>query len=132
MLNVKHDGRIYCAEDTEGLAKLGVPDTVIQTLVLEQRANDASAECRRRIYSIASAETQMNMATATALVSSKTAASRSDDEKAIITGLAAATDWVKQMRVAAKTLVADVDADIHADVAWPDCPAMALAVVDQF
>ncbi|WP_341204783.1 hypothetical protein [uncultured Sulfitobacter sp.] len=90
------------------------------------------AECRRRIYAAASAETQMNMATAAAVVSAKTASNRSAEESAMLTGLGQAIDWVAAMRARVAELAADADLDFRADESWPDLPDGARDFVAMF
>lgn len=91
-----------------------------------------SNECRRRIYSVMSQETQMNVAAMAALISSKAASARSAEEKAILAGLEAAIGWVSGMRAAAKVLAADPNADFKDATGWPECPELAVQVIDQF
>ena len=74
----------------------------------------------------------MNMATAAAFISSKTASARSEEEKAVLTGVDASLAWVSQMRGNVDTLAADAELDIHDDANWPECPDAALAVVEMF
>jgi len=106
-------------------------DTIDQAVTANRKAN-VSQECRRRIYAVASAETQMNMASASAVISSKTASSRSDAEKAVLDGLEAAIGWVAAMRTAAEALTGDPSKDLGKDQHWPEVPAAAAAVVGQF
>ena len=114
----------------------GQPETEVKNAwgaaMLNGRTSAIKAECRRRIYAAASAETQMNMATAGAFISSKTASARSEEEKAVLTGIEASLAWVAQMRENVATLAAAPELDISDDANWPECPDAALAVVGMF
>lgn len=132
MLTVTHNHRIYSAEDAAKLIEMGVPQGAINAEIEAIRAKHVSAECRRRIYAIASVEAQMNMTAAVGVISSKAASSRTDDEKAILTGAEAAIGWVAAMRAAVATLAADPDADFKADAAWPEVPPEALVMIQNF
>ena len=130
--DISHEGRTTLSVDREGAEALGYPDEVIAAAEAGVRISAIKAECRRRIYAAASAETQMNMATAAAFISSKTASARSENEKAVLTGIEASLAWVAEMRGNVGALVADPELDVHADANWPECPDAALAVVDMF
>lgn len=132
LFDIQHDGRTTLAVDRDGAIELGYPPEVIDAAEVAAFAKRIGAECRRRIYSVASAETQMNMAAASALISSKTASSRTDQEKAVLAGLEAAIGWVSAMRANVATLAADPSKDFTADEHWPEVPAAAAAVADQF
>ena len=112
--------------------ELGFAPGEIAAAVAERRETDVSAECRRRIYRVASAEAQMNMANTVAVISGKAASSRTEGEKTILSGAEAAIGWVAAMRAAVATLTADADADFTADAAWPDVPPEALAMIQNF
>ena len=116
----------------EGALEMGYSEAAVDAAEAQARATLISAECRRRIYSLASAETQMNMAAASAVISAKTASSRTDQEKAVLAGLEAAIGWVAAMRANVATLAADPGLDFTADANWPAAPAEAVAVADQF
>lgn len=130
--DITHEGRTTLAVDREGAEALGYPEAVIAAAEAAARGKIISGECRRRIYSVASAETQMNMAAASAVISSKASSSRSETDKAVLAGLEAAIGWVGAMRGAAGTLAADPDKDFTADEHWPEVPAAAAAVASQF
>ncbi len=130
--DITHEGRTTLAVNREGAEALGYPEAVIAAAEAGVRISAIKAECRRRIYAAASAETQMNMATAAAFISSKTASARTEGEKAILTGVEASLAWVAEMRGKVATLAADPETDIHDDANWPECPDTALAVVAQF
>lgn len=110
----------------------GVPQGVIDGVVQDHRRADVNAECKRRIYAVASPETQMNMATASAVISGKSTSSRTEPEKAVLAGVAASLGWVEAMRTAAVALIADQTVNAFDDAAWPACPDDVLAVVGQF
>lgn len=129
---VTFEGRVFMMTTPEELVEAGVPEAVIQSVISAERTAVIKKECRRRIYAIASAETQMNMATATATISAKSAASRTPSENAIVEGVAAALVWVSAMRAAISPLVNDATANIDDDNSWPACPPNVLAIVGQF
>lgn len=116
----------------ESALSLGYSEAAVTSAEAAARGKLVSAECRRRIYAVASVETQMNMAAASAIISSKTSSSRSDTEKAVLAGMEAAIGWVGAMRAAAATLAADPEQDFTSAEHWPAVPVAATAVVDQF
>ncbi len=131
-LTITHEGRQYVAMTPTGLAEAGVPQEVIAAALAERRAEAVKRECKRRIYAVLSAETQMNMTAAAAAISSKPASSRSAEEKAVLAGLQAALGWVDAMRARAAELVTDTDADYLSDEAWPAPPAEVAQVAARF
>ena len=96
------------------------------------RSKEVSNECRRRIYAAASSETQMNMATAAALISAKAEGDRSAEETEILSGLNDAIGWVGDMRAAYQSISADPEADIYDDASWPPFPDGARDLVAKF
>ncbi len=114
-VTVEWAGRVYSEWAVGDLLAKGVPQAEIDTALAKLRGTEASRECRRRIYSLASAETQMNMATVVSVISGKTASARSDDEKAIYAGQEAVIAWVAAMRAKVPELAADPGSDITAD-----------------
>ncbi|WP_171182398.1 hypothetical protein [Ruegeria sp. HKCCD8929] len=98
----------------------------------DARLADVKQECRRRIYAEASAETQMNMATAAAVIAGKDAADRTSDESSILAGAQGALGWVTAMKEQVQTLAVDADADFTADAAWPPLPDIVRVVVTRF
>ena len=74
----------------------------------------------------------MNMASAVAVISSKTVSTRSDDEKETLIGLDAAISWVTEMRATVKTLADNSDLDFSEDKNWPPIPPEVLVTVDKF
>lgn len=131
-MDIDHNGKSYLGFTAEAALAAGVPDSVIKAAQKEVVSNLINGECRRRIYAIASAETQMNMASASAVVSAKAVEDRTDADTALLAGLAAAIEWVGAMRAASKSLAADPEAEFLSDKSWPDLPAAAAAVVDMF
>lgn len=132
MFDISHNGRTTFSTDRETAVALGYPEDVIAAAEAGVRKNAAKAECRRRIYAAASAETQMNMATAAAVISAKEASARTEDEAAILSGLDDAIGWVAQMRGRVSELAVDAAHDIADDANWPPLPDGARDVVDKF
>ena len=131
-LTFEFDGRQYVNWSPEDALAAGVPQTVIDAELANLRIAAIKAECRRRIYAVASPEAQMNMAAATAVISGKTASARSDSEKATLAGAEAAIGWVAAMRATIAALAADPATDVTADAAWPAIPPEALAMIANF
>lgn len=129
--SVLHNGMTKVGAE-EDLRSMGVPESLIVDAKQGLRHKLVGTECRRRIYAVASAEAQINMAAAVGIISGKTAPARTDDEKAILTGAEVAIGWVAAMRAAVATLAADGDADFTADAAWPDVPPEVLATIKHF
>jgi hypothetical protein len=133
MLLTVHEGNRSTSDvSAEDALSLGYSQNAIAQAEAEARSRLARLECRRRIYAAASAETQMNMATAGAFISSKTASARSEEEKAVLIGIEASLAWVAAMRGNVGILAADPELDVHADANWPECPDAALAVVSMY
>ena len=133
MHTLTHDGKTYSSFRAPGdLLAAGVPRPVIDAHLAAARGDRVKAECGRRIYAVASAQAQMNVATAAAVASAKTASSRSAEEAALIAGAAAGIGWVAAMRAAIAPLAADPGADFTDDAAWPDCPPEASDVYSRF
>jgi hypothetical protein len=125
------NGTILGVTRDEAVA-MGVPESAIVQAEASERKRSAKAECRRRIYGAASAETQMNMATAAAVISAKEASARTEDEASILSGLDDAIGWVAQMRARVTELADDPTLDIGDDANWPPLPDGARDVVDKF
>jgi hypothetical protein len=132
LLTVKEGNRSTSDVSAQDALSLGYSSSAIAQAEAEARSGLAKRECRRRIYATASAETQMNMATAGAFFSSKTASARSESEKSVLSGIEASLAWVAKMRENVATLAADTELDIADDANWPECPDAALAVVGMF
>lgn len=132
LLTVEYEGRKTINVTADEALTLGYPKAVVDAAKAAGHATLISGECRRRIYALASAETQMNMAAASAVISAKTASTRTDQEKAVLAGLEAAIGWVGAMRANVATLAGDPSKDFTDDENWPDVPAAAAAIADQF
>jgi hypothetical protein len=104
-------GRRIKVVNTEGVAR---PD---------DRMTEAAQECSRRIYAIADATAQMNMASAAS------AGIMSTDQ---LDAWKQALFWVGQMRGTWRGLAADVSKIITDDANWPTCPVAAAALADGF
>lgn len=81
------------------------------------------SECQRRIYAVASQNTQMNM---TAYVASGLA---SNADK---TAFAHSFEWVAAMRAASAGLISDQDVTFGNDVHWPACPSDVVELASRF
>ena len=132
MFDITHDGRTTLSTTRADAEALGYPEEVIAAAELSARKSAAKDECRRRIYAAASAETQMNMATAAAVISAKEASARTEDEALILSGLDDAIGWVAQMRGSVTELADEVTLDIADDANWPPLPDGARDVADKF
>jgi len=130
--DITHEGRTTLSVDRAGAEELGYPEEVIAAVEGSVRLVAIKAECRRRIYAAASAETQMNMATAAAVISAKEASARTEDEASILSGLDDAIGWVAQMRARVTELADDPTLDIADDANWPPLPDGARDVVAKF
>lgn len=129
---IEHGGRVFAAMTREQILAHGVPVSAIDDADAEARSKAISAECRRRIYAEASGEAQMNMATATAVISGKSEASRSEDEQSVLASAEAAIVWVSDMRLQVQTLTADPAIDPLSDAAWPDIPPEVQTLMQRF
>ncbi|MCA0855897.1 hypothetical protein [Phaeobacter italicus] len=118
----EYNGLIYDDWTPKAARDAGVPEDVIASAQLKKRRALVSQECRRRIYTAASAEAQMNMATAVGIISGKAEADRSQDDRAVLDGARLALAWVEDMRAAFEALAADPGADFLSDAAWPALP----------
>ncbi|WOI34780.1 hypothetical protein R1T40_08650 [Tritonibacter scottomollicae] len=132
MLTLKHNGKTFANWSADELRNAGVPSEVIVSAKQGVRRRAVSAECRRRIYAAASAEAQMNMATAAAITSAKAEVDRTDDDKTVLDGVHLALAWVADMRAAFEALAADPDADFMSDAAWPALPPEIPPLIDRF
>ncbi len=129
---LEYNGIGYQAMTAQELLAAGVPQATIEEAIAKIRVSQIKQECRRRIYAIADAESQMNMAAASAVISGKTAANRTEAEKAVLANAELAIDWVAAMRANIATLAADANAVITDDANWPDCPPEVIALASQF
>ncbi|TRD16971.1 hypothetical protein [Palleronia caenipelagi] len=107
-------------------------DAILSAATMGDRKDAVRAECRRRIYAVASAETQSNMAMAQGQIAARSEAERSAGDRDILSGIAAALAWVQEMRAAYAALSADPEADYRADGVWPECPPEVQDVVGRF
>lgn len=130
--SIEYNGRSYSEMTEESAKEAGIPDEAIVEAKKLVRIGLVKAECRRRIYAEASAETQMNMATAAAVISAKEASARTENEASILSGLDDAIGWVAQMRARVIELAEDAALDIADDANWPPLPDGARDVVDKF
>lgn len=130
--DISHEGRTTLSTTREDAESLGYPEHVIADAERGVRKEAVKAACRRRIYGAASAETQMNMATAAAVISAKEASARTEDEASILSGLDDAIGWVALMRSRVTELADDAALDIGDDANWPPLPDGARDVVDKF
>ncbi|NKX47700.1 hypothetical protein HGG67_05605 [Rhodobacteraceae bacterium R_SAG8] len=126
------NGRVFKNVPFEQLSEMDASDEVINDAKSLIRSSLIKDECRRRIYAAASAETQMNMATAAAVISAKEASTRTEDEASILSGLDDAIGWVALMRGRVMELKDDATLDIHDDANWPPLPDGARDVVAKF
>ncbi len=131
-LTIKHNGMTYANFTATSAHAAGIPQAVIDQALVEERLKVVKAECRKRIYSRASSETQMNMATTAAAIAGKAEAGRTKDEAAVLVGIKAALDWVGAMRAKCPDLAADPDTSFTQDASWPECPPEVVALVEQF
>lgn len=130
--SLEYNGRRYDGLTAVDAQEMGIPESAVNAALADLRRKAIKAECRRRIYAEASAETQMNMATAAAVISAKEASARTEDEASILSGLDDAIGWVAQMRARVIELAEDAALDIGDDANWPPLPDGARDVVDKF
>ena len=131
-LTLTHEGRTYINATLDFLAEAGVPQAVIDAELARLRARAVKAECKRRIYGVMSAETQMNITAVSAAIAAKPASSRTAEEKATLAAAQAALAWVDAMRTRAAELAADPQADFKADAAWPAVPDEVKQLVERY
>jgi len=131
-LTIKIENGFVDAVTRSQALEMGIPEEAIYAAEVELKTTAAKAECRRRIYAAASAETQMNMATAAAVISAKEASARTEDEASILSGLDDAIGWVAQMRGRVSELTGDATLDFQDDANWPPLPDGARDVVAKF
>ncbi|MBD8890893.1 hypothetical protein [Roseibium litorale] len=130
-LSVSHNNNQLLGSP-EWLRKQGVPDTAIDAARAADRTTLVKAECRRRIYRVASAESQMNMAAAASVIAAKTASARSSEENDVLARIEATTAWVAAMRGNILPLSESASADVYANESWPECPAEVAALVAEY
>lgn len=111
---------LACAWDAQVIRQGGTWRVMNGGEVLAPRIK---AECARRIFVIASANTQMNMTAAQA-------AGRFNAQDSAT--YRAALDWVDAMRARCGNLIAAADADFAGDGKWPSVPAGVVALAARF
>lgn len=131
-LTIEYEGTLYASYDPAALRAAGVSSAAIADAQSAARRELIKAECRRRIYSIASAEAQINISGAATIVSAKTSSQRSAEETAMLATYGLSLQWIMDMRAAVEALDADTGADFTADAAWPACPTDVIALAEQF
>lgn len=131
-LTVSHAGKTYANFEEAALLTAGVPVATIEVAKAAARRELIKAECRRRIYGVASSEAQLNISGAATAISAKTAANRSADETNFLATFAASLTWIMDMRAAVETLSADVEAEFLTDTAWPPCPPDVLTLAANY
>ncbi|WP_057466118.1 hypothetical protein [Pseudovibrio sp. POLY-S9] len=131
-ISLNYMGRDFIQFEPASLRAHGVPQVVIDDTLSAENLKLIKAECRKRIYARASAETQMNMATAAAAIAGKAVAERSADEVTLLTSTKAALDWVSAMRSKCLELAEDPGTDFTQDASWPECPPEVVALTEQF
>ncbi|WP_438752073.1 hypothetical protein [Pararhizobium sp. O133] len=112
----------YAAERFPGLAYSLQTD---EGLAQAARLRSAKAACGTRIYRVASAECQMNMAAAAAIIAATPEGSRTSDDTAMLTAYRLFRGWVDAMRATVDPLASGTGS-IADDSAWPVCPAEAI------
>lgn len=86
-------------------------------------ADAVFAECKRRIFAVASTNAQVNMAAARAA-----GILSSDDEAAFLAGL----QWIAAMRETCAALISAQDEAATEDGKWPTCPPAVVALAAKF
>lgn len=132
MFDLEHDGRRSIGVTRDEAINLGYPLEVVNAAAMAALAVVVGLECKRRIYAIATAETQMNMASYASMISAKDKAARTAADAAFLAGFTAALSWVQAMRDAASAIVASPPDDVLDGGGWPDVPPEVLAVAAQF
>jgi len=132
MLSFEYNGRQYDQWHEEDALATGVPAGVIAEAKSKLRRKLVSAECRRRIYSVASAEAQMNIATAAGVIAGKSDVDRTEEDQAVLDGGRFALMWVGDMRAAFEALAAEPEKDFLDDAAWPPLPPAILDLISRF
>lgn len=89
---------------------------------INARLPQAKSECRRRIFVLASADTQRNI-TAAAAVDLLTVEEKAMWREGLI--------WVAAMRANWKVLARNLQADIYDDANWPSPPGAAVQLAEK-
>lgn len=130
-LTITHGGHQYLEMTPDDLRASGVPQEAIDVALAQLRAQEVKAECKRRIYAVMSAETQMNITAVSAAIAAKPASSRTAEEKATLAAAQQALAWVDAMRARAAELAGDPQADFKA-AAWPAVPDEVKQLVERY
>ena len=128
----EHGGHLFLSKTAEELLSKGVPQSAVDALVFAARQDELRGECRLRIYSVASAEAQMNIANSVAIIACKPASVRSAQDEATLAGAIAMSEWIAAMRAACAELAQDGETDFSADAAWPEVPEDVVTLVARF
>lgn len=131
-MTIEYNGKTYANFDEHLLLVVGVPAEIIHAAKAAGRRELIKAECRRRIYGVASSEAQLNISGAATAISAKASADRSTDENAFLAVFEASLAWIMDMRAAVESLSADPEASFLADNAWPPCPADVAALAANY
>lgn len=97
--------------------------------VLAARRDAVNAECERRIFAVASANTQRNIVAELATIAFKPEAERTNQDATIMAGGIDGLAWIKSMRAAAAVL-RENGSDYTLDSMWPDVPASVGLMLD--
>jgi len=131
-LSVTNAGKTLHGVTADQARVAGFPEASINIALVDARRKAVNVECRRRIYAIASAETQLNLTAATARIAATAHEDRTADDLLTLAGASAAIGWVETMRRQVSLLAEDPGAVFRDDAAWPDLPAEAQAAIDHF
>nr|WP_319513688.1 hypothetical protein [uncultured Cohaesibacter sp.] len=131
-LTVKYNGLTYQSFSEADLLIKGVPQSVIDEALTAARLTKIKQACQLRIYATISAETQANIAMASAVIGSVAEADRTTEQIDMLAAASEMVDWIASMRTAVQTLAADTGADYTLDSAWPECPATVIALAADY
>ncbi len=93
-------------------------------------AEEARAECARRIGLYASTATQLNLVAYVAALAVKT--TKTSAEQTDLSAFAQGVAWIGAMRARWRQLVEDGTATWREDAAWPACPPAAIDLAARF
>ena len=125
-------GKGYTQMSPEDLLAAGVPQADIDAAIASVRVDDIKAEASRRIFSVASANTQMNMTGAATRIAAINPSARTTAEAAEIADYNASLAWVAAMRANVLILAADPTIDYTDDANWPVAPPEVLALAARY
>lgn len=125
---LEHNNIGHQVKTPEELLEAGVPQEIIDEAVAAIRLVEIKAEASRRIFNIASANTQMNMTGAATRIAGINPSARTSEQTAEMADYEASLDWVTAMRSNVLTLVAVPATDFKDDANWPDVPAAVAAL----